>query len=96
VARGGKTIKINVKVIPSSSRDAIAGWLGEALKVRVSAPPERGRANAAVERLVAGTLGLPNKGVRVISGMTSARKVVEISGLSESEVHTRLSKPDTS
>jgi hypothetical protein len=85
-----------VKVIPSSSRDAIAGWLGEALKVRVSAPPERGRANAAVERLVAGALGLPNKGARVISGMTSARKVVEISGLSESEVHTRLSKPDTS
>ena len=55
---GGETIKIQVKVIPSSSRDAIAGWLGEALKVRVSAPPERGLANAAVETVVAAALGV--------------------------------------
>jgi uncharacterized protein (TIGR00251 family) len=93
--RGGKTIKIHVKVIPSSSRDAIAGWLGEALKVRVSAPPERGRANSAVESVVAAALGVPSNCVRVVSGHASPRKVLEISGVSESEVYARLSKPET-
>lgn len=83
-------------MIPSASRDAVAGWLGEALKIRVSAPPERGRANAAVERVVASALDLSAKSVRVVSGSTSPRKVIEITGVSESEVYARLSKPNTS
>lgn len=56
------------------------------------APAERGRANAAVERTLASALELPTKSVRVVSGMTSPRKIVEITGLSESEVYCRLSK----
>ena len=86
-------IKLPIKVVPGSSRDCIAGWLGETLKVRVSAPAERGRANAAVERLVAEALGIPAKCARIVTGMTSARKVIEISSLSEAEIHQRLSKP---
>ncbi|MFP6608142.1 MAG: DUF167 domain-containing protein, partial [Myxococcota bacterium] len=50
---------MRVKVVPGSSRDAIAGWLGEALKVRVRAPAERGKANASVEKIVADALGVP-------------------------------------
>ncbi len=42
-------MKLDLKVVPKSSRDCIAGWLGDALKVRVRAPAERGKANAAVE-----------------------------------------------
>jgi uncharacterized protein YggU (UPF0235/DUF167 family) len=62
------------------------------LKVRVTAPPERGRANAAVEAAIAGALDVPPDCVRIVAGQTSARKVVEIDGLAESEVHRRLSK----
>jgi uncharacterized protein YggU (UPF0235/DUF167 family) len=60
--------------------------------VRVSAPPERGKANAAVEATIAEALGVSSQSVRVASGQTSARKTVEITGLSESEVHHRLGK----
>ena len=84
------TIKLPIKVVPGSSRDCVAGWLGETLKVRVSAPAERGRANAAVEELLADALGVAKDHVRIVAGSTSARKILEISGLSEAEVRERL------
>jgi uncharacterized protein YggU (UPF0235/DUF167 family) len=82
-----------VKVVPGASRDGIAGWLGDALKVRVAAPAERGRANAAGERLIAGALGVAPGSARIVAGATSARKIVEIAGLSRAEIEQRLAKP---
>ena len=81
-----------IKVVPASSRNCIAGWLGETLKVRVTAPAERGKANLAVETIIAETLEVSRECIRVVAGQTSARKTVEIIGLSESEVYLRLSK----
>jgi hypothetical protein len=83
---------LRVKVVAGASRDAIAGWLGDALKVRVSAAPERGKANAAVEALIARALGLPRGSVRVVAGETVPRKLVEIAGLTEAEVRERLER----
>ena len=85
-------MKLWVKVVPTSSRNGIAGWLGETLKVRVTAAAERGKANAAVEATLAEALGLSRDCARVIAGKTSPRKVVEIVGLPEAEVYRRLSK----
>jgi uncharacterized protein (TIGR00251 family) len=79
-----------VKVVPGASRDAVAGWLGDALKLRVRAPPEAGRANAAVEALVATTLRVPRASVRIVAGTASPRKVVEIAGLADAEVRARI------
>ena len=92
-ATEARVVKLSVKVIPGASRDGIAGWLGDALKVRVSAPPERGKANASVERLVAEALGVAQECARIIAGRSSPRKTIEILGMSEAEVHQRLSKP---
>jgi uncharacterized protein len=92
---GDRTIKLRIKVVPGSSRDGIAGWLGDTLKVRVRAPAERGKANTAVEEILAGALGVPTECARIVAGGASARKVVEIAGLSEAEIHHRLSKPTT-
>ncbi len=86
------TVRLPIKVVPASSRDGIAGWLGESLKVRVRAPAERGKANAAAERIVAEALDVPAERARIIAGRSSPRKVIEISGLSESEIHQRLSR----
>jgi uncharacterized protein (TIGR00251 family) len=94
LVEGRSAIKLRIKVVPSSSRNAIDGWLGDTLKVRVTAPPERGKANAAVETIIADAIGVPSQNVRVASGQTSARKIVEIVGLSEAEVHRRLEKSD--
>jgi len=79
-----------VKVVPGASSDAVVGWLGGALKLRVSAPPERGRANAAVVRLVADLLGVAPGDVEVVSGLASPRKRVAVSGLAEGEVRARI------
>jgi uncharacterized protein YggU (UPF0235/DUF167 family) len=54
------------------------------------APPERGKANAAVEKIIAEALGLSNDAVNIVKGPTSPRKVVEIAGLSEPEIRSRL------
>ena len=87
------SVRLALKVVPGSSRDCVAGWLEDVLKVRVRAPPERGKANAAVEKLVADALRIPPDAVRIVSGMTAARKTAEISGLSLAEIHERLTKP---
>ena len=85
-------VQLKVKVVPGSSRNGIAGWLGDTLKVRVTAQPERGKANAAVEAAIADALGISIKSARVIQGRTSTRKIVEILGMSESDVFRRLSR----
>ncbi len=82
--------RLQIKVVPGSSRSGIAGWLGDVLRVRVTAPAERGRANVAVESLLREVLGLSSGGARIVSGGASPRKTVEIIGLSESEARRRL------
>ena len=83
-------VRLPIKVIAGSSRSGIAGWLGEVLRVRVTAPAERGQANVAVEALLREAFGLPAGGVKIISGGSSPRKMVEIIGLSKSEIRRRV------
>ena len=80
-----KCFRLSVKVVPSSSRDAIVGWLGEALKIKVRAPAEKGRANKAVEKVIANALGISLRSVSVVSGQTTALKIIEIRENSESD-----------
>jgi uncharacterized protein YggU (UPF0235/DUF167 family) len=82
-----------VKVTPGASRNAVVGWLGDAVKVVVREPAERGRANAAVERVLAEALGVSAASVRIAAGGTSPRKVVVVDGLEAGEVHRRLGRP---
>jgi uncharacterized protein (TIGR00251 family) len=89
-AAAGVVERLEIKVVPGASRAGPAGWLGQALKVRVSAPPEKGKANAAVEAILCEALHLPRGGARIVSGRHSARKVVEIRGLSRAEILVRL------
>lgn len=81
---------IAVKVVPRAAKDEIVGWLEGELKVRVSAPPEEGRANRAVEGLLAGALGLKKNAVVVSGGAASRHKRVAITGLAPEEIARRL------
>ena len=85
---------LKIKVVPGSSRNHIAGWLGESLKIRVTANPEKGKANDAVVTLLADTLKIPKQDITLSSGASSPRKVCKISTLSHSEIKSRLSGPD--
>jgi uncharacterized protein (TIGR00251 family) len=72
---------LKIKVVPGSSGDQIVGWLGEALKIRVTAPPEKGKANEAVIALVAERLEISTDDIRLASGHSSASKVLAITGM---------------
>lgn len=81
---------LDLKVSPKASRNAISGFMGEVLKVSVTAAPERGKANAAVEELLADALGLPLSAVSVVAGHTARTKRVEIAGLADAALRQRL------
>ena len=83
--------RVRVRVAPGASRAGIVGRHGEAWKVRVAAPPEGGRANAAVVRLLAETLSVPREAVTLVSGHGGRDKIVELAGIGPSQIERRLS-----
>lgn len=89
-------MKLSVKVIPGASSDNIAGWLGDTLKIRVQAPPEGGKANAAVIRLLAARLGIPEKRIAIVQGLTSSRKVVDLTDIDETELQPLFERRSSS
>jgi uncharacterized protein len=76
----GDVVRIAVKAVPGAAKTMISGVLGDELKVRIAAAPERGRANAELESFFAGILSLPGRNVKVTRGQTSRSKVLEVSG----------------
>jgi len=85
-------VKIKLKVVPASSIDSIEGWMGDQLKIKVKAPPEKGKANKAVIKLLQKTLKLPAGHINLLSGHTSPNKVVQVSAAFESAVKNSLAK----
>ena len=81
---------LEIKAIPNAPRSEVVGWLGNALKVKVHAPPVEGKANEALCRFLAETLGLPKRAVSIARGDTSRQKVVRIEGLDLAMVKAKL------
>ena len=82
--------KLAIKAIPNAPRNAVAGWLGDALKVKVHAPALEGRANDELCEFIADTLDLPRRAVTVAQGDKSRQKLLAIDGLTLAEVRERL------
>ena len=82
--------RITVKVHPRARRSALAGRLGDAWKLALAAPPVDGKANDECVRFLAELAGVPRSRVRIVTGLTSRLKVVEIEGVTEVELETRL------
>jgi len=75
-----------VKVVPGSSRSRVAGLLGNALKVNIAAPPEKGRANNELLRLLAGLLDRPGSDLSILSGAGNAHKKIEVRQMSTEQL----------
>ena len=84
------TATISVWVTPGASAEGIAGLREDAVHLRVSAPAKDGRANAAVQELLAHSLNLPKRRVQIVRGHMSRRKLVVVEGLSSEEVLRQL------
>ncbi|MEK7329851.1 MAG: DUF167 domain-containing protein [Candidatus Eisenbacteria bacterium] len=83
--------RLAVRVQPGARGSALVGWMADGtLKLRVSAPPEDGRANRAVVELLALALGLRPAAVRVVRGPSSRAKAVEVDGMDERELRSRI------
>jgi len=79
-----------IKAIPGAPKNQVCGWLGEALKVKIQAPPIEGRANEALIEFLAEVLEVPRRTVTLVRGDTSRHKTVRIDGLDLAEARRRL------
>src|SRR5436190_18465647 len=89
--------RLRLRVSPGAGRAKIVGRHGDAWKVRVTPPPEHGRANEAVLRLLATALAVPREAVSLVSGHSGRDKIVELTGVGPAQIERRLasaSAPD--
>jgi len=83
-------VKISLRVYPNASRNEIVGFTDGVLRVKVSAPPTKGKANRELITFLSRLLGVGKGSVNIIKGYTTRNKVVAIDGLSREEVMKRL------
>lgn len=87
---------IDLKVVPGSKSDRLMGVLGNRIKLRTSAPPEDGKANAAVLRFLAERLGLPVRALTLLKGHGAPEKTIAVRGLgAEQAVHVLVGRETT-
>lgn len=82
--------RVRLRVSPGARRTELAGRHGDGWKVRVSVPPERGRANDAVLDLLSETLELPRRSLSIVSGHGAREKIVLMEGIDQAETERRL------
>lgn len=86
----GEGVRLTVKVQPRSNRNQVVGVEGDALKVKIAAPPVDGEANRALLAFLAEKLGVAKSRLRILSGESGRRKVIFIGGVDPAEVAKRL------
>jgi uncharacterized protein len=84
--------RLTLRVSPGAARSAVVGRYGAGWKLRIAAAPEDGKANDAVVRLLAATLALPERDVRIVSGRASRDKTVALTGMHPEEIERRLAE----
>jgi uncharacterized protein (TIGR00251 family) len=84
------TARVRLRVVPGGRRAGVVGRHGDGWRVRVTAPPERGRATEEVLQLLADVLELRRRDVRVVAGTASRDKVVEVRGVDAAAAAQRL------
>ncbi|HLY18773.1 MAG TPA: DUF167 domain-containing protein [Bryobacteraceae bacterium] len=86
--------RIAVKVHPRARRTRIAGRLGEAWKLDLAAPPADGKANQACIGFFADLAGVPQSRVRIVLGLSSRTKVIEIEGVDQALLEMKMANPE--
>jgi len=91
--RGGVLVPVHAQ--PGASRSRIGGEYEGAIRIAVPQPPQGGRANAAIAKVLAEALGVRKSAVRLVSGRTSRNKVFRVNGVSEGQVGRLLDERTT-
>ena len=90
IQESAKGVTFVVKVHPRARKNAIAGTVGDALKLALTAPPVEGKANQAVIEFFADLFEIPRSSVSIASGETSRNKLIRISGISAQQVREKI------
>jgi uncharacterized protein (TIGR00251 family) len=83
-------VVFTAKIVPGSSRTAVCGLLGEMVKIKVAAPPEKGKANQCLIEFLAKQLGVKKNAISIISGQTNPIKQVQVLGVSSDNLIEKL------
>jgi len=86
----GVTFKVRVQ--PRASNTELAGEYGDAVKIRIAAPPVDGKANDECRRFIARLIGVPAARVDIVSGDTHRDKLIRVSGVSTQRVRDALGR----
>ncbi|WP_425061060.1 hypothetical protein SCACP_18300 [Sporomusa carbonis] len=84
-------IAFKVRIQPRSSRNMIAGIMGDAIKINLTSPPVDGEANAACTTFIAGLLNVPKSTVSIIHGQKNRLKIIKIAGIDKNKFLTAMS-----
>lgn len=87
---GPDGVVLRVRAAPGASRDAIVGVHGGALKVAVSSPPEKGKANQRIIEVLAKELGLPTRCITLVAGTTARDKRLVVADIAADELRRKL------
>jgi uncharacterized protein (TIGR00251 family) len=81
---------LRVRVVPNAKRSEIVGLHGEAIKIKIQAPAQEGKANAALLEFLAEKLSVPTRQVTLVAGEKSRDKTLAIEGIEEADARHRL------
>jgi uncharacterized protein (TIGR00251 family) len=88
--REEESATVEVQVMPRASRAGVAGLLGNAVRIRLTAPPLENRANEALVRFLSASLDVPRPSVTIIAGKRGRKKIVHVTGMSRDDIFRRL------
>jgi len=90
INQSGDGVIITVHAVPRAAKDAVQGLHGDALKIRLHAPPVDGKANEALIYFLSKMLNIPKNNITLKSGLNQRRKIIVVNGLSLPEIEKRL------
>ena len=85
-----ETATLEVHVLPRASREGVAGLAGDAVRIRLTAPPLENRGNEALVRFLSASLDVPRPCVTIVAGRRGRKKIVRVAGMSRDDIFRRL------
>ena len=82
--------RLEIKVTPNAGRSEITGWKDGALRVKIAAPPEKGKGNKELIDFLSGALGVRKSAISIVGGRTGRSKTIAVEGMSREEIVNRI------
>jgi len=89
-------MKISLRVQPNAPRNEVLGFTEGVLRIKVAAPPVKGKANQEMVGFLSKVLGVARSSLAIVAGHTSRNKIIDINGLSQEEISRRLTAASSS